>query len=138
MITIDGVNYKATWLTDLEQTVEILNGDGSGRLQSTGAMHLEYIGSFVNHTGSLHRDRDCTDEEWSDLFLRLCNPKNEHTFVFPFGKNKKLTQKIYISNIKRTLKKQSNGINQWSKVYDVSFVAQEAFWLAGQGIVGVE
>ena len=71
MIKIDGVEYKATWLQGLKQSAEILNGEGTGRLQGTGEMYIEPLGTFLNHAGTLHKDSDCTEAEWSNLFLVL-------------------------------------------------------------------
>ena len=137
MIKIDGVEYKATWLQGLEQTVDILNGDGTGRMQGTGDMYIEPLGSFLNHKGTLHKDKDCTEAEWSNLFLALCNPENEHTVTFPFGVNQTVTQKIYVSQIKRTLML-SKDTNKWSGVIEVSFVASKAFWGSKGFLQGVQ
>ena len=127
MITIDGKNYKATWLKDLEQTADILNGEKSGRLQGSHQMYLEYVGTFFNHKGELRRDANCTEAEWNELFLKLCNPVNKHTVSFPFGENQELTQEIYISSLTRKLKFMDDT-NRWERVYSVSFVAIGPAW----------
>ena len=137
MIVIDNVEYKATWLQGLEQTVDILNGEGSGRMQGSGDMYIEPLGSFLNHKGTLRRDKDCTDQEWNSLFVALCNPENEHTVKFPFGVNQSITQKIYVSQLKRSLIL-CKDTNKWSRVLEVSFIAVKAFWGANGILQGVE
>lgn len=136
MIKIDGITYNASWLQGLEQSADILNGDGSGRLQGTGEMYLEYVGTFFNHKGTLHRDADCDDNEWARLFEVLANPKNDHEVVLPFGVNQTLTQKIYISQVVRKLKL-IEPTNKWERVYDVSFIAKKVSWLPGGNIKGL-
>ena len=138
MITIDGVNYKASWVKNsLEQTANIINGQGSGRLQGSYSMYLEYLGTFFNHKAQIRRDHNCTDTEWSNLFLVLANPVNEHTISFPFGVNQKMVQKIYIAKVSRKLvfDGESHG---WSKVYDVEFPAKTAGWRPNGSIKGVQ
>lgn len=137
MIIIDNTEYKATWVEGLEQSVDILNGDGTGRMQGTGDMYIEPLGSFLNHKGALHRDGDCTDEEWNNLFLTLCNPENEHTVTFPFGVSNTITQKVYITKLKRSLSS-IKGTNKWEKVLEVSFVAMKPFWGSSGILQGVE
>lgn len=136
MITIDGLKHKATWSQGLEQTADILNGENSGRLQATGKMHLEYIGTYLNHKGDLHRDADCTDEEWDALFRTLSNPVNKHKGSFPFGKNQVLEQEVYISQVKRDLK-YIKETNVWSNIYSVTFTAISPAWLPNGSIKGL-
>lgn len=136
MIKIDNVNHKATWLQGLEQSADILNGEGSGRLQGSGKMYLEYVGTFINHKGTLRRDSNCTDAEWNALFLTLINPKNDHTVSFPFGVNQTLIQKVYISQVVRSLKYMKDT-NTWEKTIDVSFVAQDPAWTPNGTIKGL-
>ena len=137
MITIDGQNYKATWLQGLEQTADILNGENSGRLQGSAKMHLEYVGTFFNHKGSLRREANCSDWEWHALFLTLANPKNKHTVAFPFGVNQTLTQEIYISQLAKKLL-YMRDTNQWEPVYSVTFTAISPAWKADGTIKGVK
>lgn len=138
MITIDGISYNVNWVQGLQQSADILNGEGTGRLQGTGEMYLEYVGTFFNHKGTLVKDSKCTEEEWDNLFRVLANPINDHTVSFPFGANQELTQEIYISSIVRTLKliKETNK-NKWANVYEVSFVAKRAGWLPNGAIEGL-
>lgn len=136
MITIDGVKYKATWLQGLEQTADIMNGDKSGRLQGSGKMYLEYLGTYFNHKGDLRRDTDCSDEEWDKLFLTLANPVNKHTGSFPFGVNQVLTQEVYISQVVRKLRF-IKETNVWSKVYAVTFTAVPPAWYPNGTIKGL-
>ena len=136
MITIDGVQYKATWLQGMEQTADILNGENSGRLQGSAKMHLEYKGTFFNHKGNLRRDADCSDEEWDSLFLTLVNPVNKHKGIFPFGTDQVLEQEVYISQVARTLKL-IKETNQWVRAYSVTFTAIGPAWLPNQEIKGL-
>lgn len=136
MITIDGVTHKATWLPGLKQTADILNGAGSGRLQGSNDMYLEYVGTFFNHEGKLHKDYNCSNEEWDMLFLTLANPVNEHTISFPFGSNQTITQKVYIAKVVRKLQF-IKETNKWEEVFDVSFVAKVSAWRANSAIVGL-
>lgn len=136
MIKIDGVEYKATWLQGLKQSAEILNGEGTGRLQGTGEMYIEPLGTFLNHAGTLHKDSDCTESEWSNLFLVLCNPNNKHAVNFPFGVNSNIEQDVYISRVERTLKL-IKETNKWERVIEVSFIATKAFWGQNGRIEGI-
>lgn len=142
MITIDGQAYKATWLQGLEQTADILNGENSGRLQGSGKMHLEYIGTFFNHKGKLLRDANCTDTEWHALFLTLANPVNKHVCSFPFEEDRALEQEIYISQVKR-IPRHIEIINgkeyvYWNRVLDVTFTAISPAWLPNGTIKGIK
>ena len=117
MIKIDGIFYNVEWVRkSLKLTADILNGENSGRLQGTGDMYLDYVGTFLNYTGQIHRSANCTDAEWNNLFLVLANPVNKHTVVFPFG-NQKMGQDIYISKVERTLIKVDEDGNgeKWDK-----------------------
>jgi hypothetical protein len=139
MIIIDGVRFNATWISGFTQTADIINGEGSGRLQGTNAMYLEYSGTFFNHTGELHRDAACTNEDWNRLFLVLSNPINKHTFTFAFGQNQNLTQEVYISQVTRTLKRiDKDGENIWEKVYKLTLPAVNVAWTPNGNIEGVE
>lgn len=136
MITIDGKTYKATWLQDFEQVADILNGENSGRLQGTGKMYLEPLGTFFNHKGELRRDADCDDAMWNNLFLTLANPMNEHEVSFPFGKNQMLTQQVYISQVARKLK-YLKETNEWTRVYSMTFAAISPAWLPNGSVKGL-
>lgn len=134
MIKIDNVSYNADWVANsLTQTADILNGDESGRLQGDKDMYLEYVGTFFNHSGQIHRSRNCSDAEWDLLFNALANPINEHTVEFPYGQGK-LIQKIYISSINRKLVHIDENSTNWSRVYDVTFTAMYSKWKAGGGL----
>lgn len=134
MIKIDNVSYNADWVANsLTQTADILNGDESGRLQGDKDMYLEYVGTFFNHSGQIHRSRNCSDAEWDLLFNALANPINDHIVEFPYGQGK-LVQKIYISSINRKLVHiDENGTN-WGRTYDVTFTAMYSKWKAGRGL----
>lgn len=139
MIEIDGKRFNASWVSGLTQTADIINGEGSGRLQGTNAMYLEYSGTFFNHSGELHRDPKCTDAEWHELFLVLSNPINKHTFKFPFGKNGNIVQDVYISQVVNTLKRiKVDGQNVWARVYKLTLPAVNMAWLPNGNIKGVE
>lgn len=137
MITLDDKQYKATWLQGFEQTADILNGESSGRLQSSGKMYLEYVGTYFNHKGELRRDADCSDWEWDDLFRKLADPVNKHTGSFPFGENQVLEQEVYISQVSRKLKLITET-NKWERVYAVTFTAISPAWLPGGNIKGLK
>lgn len=136
MITIDGINYNASWVQKMTQTADIINGEGSGRLQGSYKMYLEYLGTFFNHTGQLHRDRACTDEEWDSLYLVLANPINKHVMPFPFGVDKLLTQEVYISKISRALLL-NKETNRWEEVYNVELPSISAAWTPNGAIKGL-
>lgn len=137
MITIDGIKYRASWVAkSLTQTADIINGEGSGRLQGSYKMYLEYLGTFINHSGQLHRDADCTDEEWSNLFITLANPKNKHKMSFPFGVNQTITQEIYIAKISRALLF-SKEKNSWETIYSVEVPSISAAWFPNGSIKGL-
>lgn len=135
MIEIDGIKYNVDWVAGtLKQTADIINGDGSGRLQGTKEMYLEYVGTFFNHTGQIHRSKNCTDAEWNALYRVLANPKNSHTMSFPFDDGE-ITQKVYIASIVRTLRKVPDT-NRWEYVYDVTLPAMKSLWLADNSLGG--
>lgn len=136
MIYIDGYQYKASWITnEFEQTADILNGDDSGRLQGTKSMYLEYIGTFFNSTGTLHRDKNCSDAEWDELYRMLSHPKNDHVISVPFDQGY-LTTKMYISKVSRKLVNTQNERHKWDASYSVQFVSMNAQWLYGQSLQG--
>ena len=133
MITIDGKTYKVEWVADsFKRKAEILNGENSGRLQGTGAMFLEYVGTFFNFSGQIVKNTACSDEEWNEFYEVLSNPINNHIVTVPFG-NDTMTTEIYISRVEQALRRKTrDGKNKWANVIDVSFVATESQWLAGQ------
>lgn len=139
MIKIDGIFYNAEWVRkSLKQAADILNGENSGRLQGTGDMYLDYVGTFINHSGQIHRSANCTDAEWNNLFLVLANPINKHTVVFPFG-NQKMGQDIYISKVVRILievDEDGNG-KKWEKAYEITFTAMNSAWRPGYELQGL-
>ncbi len=139
MIKIDGIFYNGEWVRkSLKQTADILNGENSGRLQGTGDMYLDFVGTFFNHTGQIHRSANCTDAEWNNLFLVLANPMNKHTVVFPFG-TQKMVQDIYISKVERTLIKVDEDENgeKWDKAYEITFTAMNSGWRPGYELQGL-
>lgn len=136
MIIIDGITYNAEWKSNsFEVTADIINGDESGRLQGSKSMYLDYIGTFFNTGGEIIRKKECTDEEWSNLFLTLSNPINNHTVIVPFLQGY-LETEIYISQVKSKLINQKFGLNKWNTSYSVTFTAMESQWLAGSEIKG--
>lgn len=122
--------HKAEWIENsLQRKAEIINGDASGRLQSTKAMFLDYVGTFYNYTGELRREKDCTDEEWEALFKVLTNPINDHTITVPFG-GTTLTSRFYISSVDSKLITKKGGTdqtekvyNEWERIYKVAFTS---------------
>ncbi|MCI8332859.1 MAG: hypothetical protein HFE78_08560 [Clostridiales bacterium] len=130
MIQIDKWKYPASWVTNgFEQTADILNGDDSGRLQGTKDMYLEYIGTFFNCSGTLHRDAGCTDAQWDELFRLLSDPENRHTIYQPFDQGT-LVSDMYISKVTRKLIESKNGRNKWEPQLAVQFVSISSQWLA--------
>lgn len=136
MLEIDGIEYNAEWQKNsLEQSADILNGDNAGRLQNTGDMYLDPIGTFFNNSGTIVRGKQCTDTEWDSLFRVLSNPLGEHTVKVPFDQGY-LTTQIYVSRIKRKLITQKLGRNKWSSSYAVTYTAMDSQWLAGGELQG--
>lgn len=136
MVIIDGVTFNAEWKSDsFEVTADIINGDESGRLQGNKDMYLDYVGTFFNSGGEIVRKRECTDEEWSNLFLTLSNPINNHTVIIPFLQGYLQTE-VYISQVKSKLKNRMLGRNKWSSSYSVTYTAMESQWLAGRELQG--
>ena len=136
VIEIDGVKYNAEWKSNsFEVTADIINGDESGRLQGTKDMYLDYVGTFFNSSGEIVRRKECTDEEWTELFIVLANPINNHTVKIPFLEGY-LTTEIYISQVKSKLINQKFEKNKWYGTYSVTFTAMDSQWLAGGEIQG--
>jgi hypothetical protein len=141
MFRIDDKFYDVEFLAKdgYKQTADILNGEHSGRLQGTGEMFLEYVGTYFNSDIKLRRGRNCTDEQWNDLFLHLANPINRHNIDIPFG-NGILTLDIYVAKVQRTLANVTLGelgnINVWEKVIAITATPIESSWLAGGRLVG--
>ena len=141
MFRIDDKYYNVDFLSKdgLGQTADILDGDNSGRLQTTGAMYLDYLGTFFNHSIKLRRNINCSDEEWNNLFLALANPIHEHNIDVPFG-NGILTLDIYVSQVKRNLIKvdfgQDGRLNHWEKTIEFTATALKSNWLAGGNLTG--
>ena len=134
MIEIDGIKYKASWEEKgYELTADIINGDESGRLQGNKDMYLDYIGTFFNSTAKIIRDKNCTDAEWDNLFLKLSNPVNKHTVKIPFLQGHLKTE-IYISQVKTTLIAQKFQKNKWDDKFNITFTAISSEWLAGREI----
>lgn len=136
MIVIDGITYNAEWKSNsFEITADIINGDESGRLQGSKSMYLDYIGTFFNTGGEIIRKKECSDEEWGELFLTLANPINNHTVKVPFLEGY-LETEIYISQVKSKLIDQKFRRNKWNSSYAVTYTAMESQWRAGQEIQG--
>lgn len=137
MISIDGIVYNNTeWNSNsLEISAEIINGDESGRLQGSKDMYLDYVGTFFNTSGEIVRKTTCSDSEWDDLFLALCNPINKHTVKIPFLQGYLQTE-IYISSVKSKLVEQKFGRNKWASAYQVTYTAMKSQWLAGSVLKG--
>lgn len=147
MVKIDGTYRKCEWVKkSLTLTADIMNGENSGRLQNSYDMYLDYAGTFFNYKGQLRRTKDCTDEQFYEIFKLLANPINKHTIEFPFG-TRTLTQQVYISKLEWTLIDKPNettssggtvnhGYN-WEKVIEVQFVAIKSMWKAGGSLGGL-
>ena len=139
MITIDGITYNAEWVSDsFKRKAEILNGENSGRLQGTGEMFLEYVGTFFNFSGQIVRNSACSDKEWNNLFIALSNPKNDHSVIVPFGEGT-MTTTIYVASLEQALRRITrDGKNKWANVIDVNFTAKASQWLYGGNLTGYE
>lgn len=135
MVTIDEIDFNANWLS-LNQTADILNGENSGRLQGTLKMYLEYKGTFFNYDGVLRRTKECSDDDWDELYFRLANPENKHSATLPLDTNRTITQDIYVSQVKRAIKR-IEETNKFENVLNVTFVAVSPSWLPGGNIKGV-
>ena len=134
---MDNTTYKATFVhKSLKLKAEIVNGDNSGRMQNTKEMFMDYVGTFFNYEAQFVRDSDCTDAEWDNFFLALCNPINKHIATFPFNQTT-MTEYVYISSVERDYIKQKNDANnphKWSSVISCAFVSTKSMWLAGGNI----
>ena len=136
MIEIDGIKYNAEWKKNsFEQTADILNGNNAGRLQNTGDMFLDPMGTFFNNTAVIRRGDKCTDDEWDNLFMVFADPLGEHTVKVPFNQGY-LTCQIYMSQTKRTLIDQKYNKNKWANEFSITFTAMESQWLAGGELQG--
>jgi len=135
MLIIDGVTYSAEWETgNYIQTAEILNGANAGRLQNTGDMFLDPMGTFFNSSGTILKS-GCSTEEWDALFRVLCNPLGEHTVEIPFDQGW-LETKIYISTAQRRLLRREKNRNVWGNSYEITFTAMDSQWPAGKELTG--
>lgn len=135
MINVDGIKYNVEWVSDsLKNDVQILNGDGSGRLQGTGRMYLVYLGTYYNYSGEIIKGKNCTDTEWNNFFRVLSNPKNNHFITFPFDDGT-ITQEVCISQLSRNLKF-IKETNKWQRILSVNFIAIEPLWLYGENLKG--
>lgn len=136
MVYIDGRSYKAQWVADtFTRKAEIINGDNSTRKQGNKDMYLEYVGTFFNFTGQLVREKNCSDDEWESLFLKISNPVNSHVVRVPFGQGYMETS-IYISSVEQKLKS-SIDRNKWDSVITVTYTSMKSQWLAGKTLRGV-
>ena len=132
---IDGKRYNAEFLRPLTLTNEILNGENSGRLQGTGEMYLEHIGTFPNYSGTIYRGHDCSQDEWIELIFNvLSNPKNDHEIEVPYA-NGYLTARFYISTVKSDFII-ARPSNDWGKKIDVKLTPMNAAWLHGKSLTG--
>ncbi len=136
MIKIDDVEYNVNWQEKLKCGFEILNGGNSGRLQNTGDMYLDPIGTFFNYEGIVIRGKNCTAEEWDRLFLVLANPLGEHTVVLPLNQGY-MTWKFYISSGYRECIKIIEGEEtRWADTINLKLTAMDSQWLAGGELQG--
>lgn len=136
MIKIDEVEYKVTWKEKLKCGFEILNGGNTGRLQNTGDMYLDPIGTFFNYEGTIMQNKDCSAEEWDNFLLVLANPLSEHMVTVPFNQGY-MTWKFYISSGARDCIKIVTGQEiRWANTLDVKFTAMESQWPAGGELQG--
>lgn len=136
MIKIDGIKYPVNWVQGLKNSFEILNGNNAGRIQNTGDMFLDPMGTFFNYDGTIIQGKDCTAEQWDELFLVLANPLGEHEVVLPFNQGY-MKWKFYISSGVRDCIKITEGENvRWANTIAVKFIAMESQWLAGDELQG--
>jgi hypothetical protein len=141
MFRIDDRYFNVEFLADdgYVQNAEILNGENSGRLQGTGEMYLEYIGTFINSSCRFIRSRECTDQEWNEFYRTLINPINKHNVDVPFD-NGILTLDVYFTGGKRNVRKiiLNNGTRTpvWVKTIEVNMTAIGSNWIAGGELTG--
>ncbi len=136
MIKIDGIEYPVNWKQGVKCSFEILNGNNAGRIQNTGAMFMDPIGTFFNYEGTIIQGKDCTTEVWDDILLILANPMGEHEIVLPFNQGT-MVWKYYISSGARDcIKIAEDGKVRWANTIEVKFVAMESQWPAGGELQG--
>lgn len=136
MIQIDGIKYPVSWQQGIKCSFEILNGSNTGRLQNTGDMFLDPIGTFFNYDGTIIQGKSCTAEKWDELLLVLANPLSEHEVILPFNQGY-MTWKFYISSGERDCIQIKEGKNiRWANTIAVKFIAMESQWLAGGELQG--
>lgn len=133
---IDGRKFNVEWSSDLKVQFEILNGSNTGRLQQTGEMFLDYIGTFFNFSGEVIKLASCTEEEWDEFIEVISAPINTHTVKVPF-KQGSMIWDFYVSSgevgIKRILK---DGKIIKTKTIALILTAMKSQWLAGQELQG--
>ena len=82
---------------------------------------------------------NCTDEQWDNLYLALCNPINKHNVDIPFCSGF-LTLDIYVSQVKRNQIKVNWNNNKyipvWEKTIEFTATAVGSNWLAGRSLTG--
>lgn len=134
MIKIDGKEYNVNWAENFESSFEILNGENTGRLQNTGDMFIDPVGTFFNFAGTIIQGAGCDKNEWDDLLMTLANPLSEHTVVVPFNQGT-MEWQFYVSSGKRNLKKITDE-NRWARTIEVKLIAMRSQWLAGGSLQG--
>jgi hypothetical protein len=135
-MVIDGRNFNVEWSSDLKVQFEILNGSNTGRLQQTGDMYLDYIGTFYNFSGEVIKLPSCTEEEWDEFIEYISNPINAHKVKVPFKQGYMLWD-FYVSSGEVGIKKiQKDGKVIKTKTIPLNLVAMKSQWLAGQELKG--
>lgn len=134
MIEIDGVQYNVNWAEGFESSFEILNGQNTGRLQNSGDMFLDPIGTFFNFSGTIVQSPQCSLDEWDNLLMTLANPLSEHTVIVPFNQGV-MEWQFYVSSGKRSLKRITSE-NRWARTIDVKLIAMRSQWSAGGRLQG--
>lgn len=116
-IKIDNISFPAEWVKNsFTLSAEIMNGEKSGRKQNRN-MFLQYLGTFYNFSGTVVKQKRCTNTQWEMLFTLLSNYHNVHNIEVPFAQGY-MKCDVYISSIKRNY---ANNIKRWKKTFDVQF-----------------
>lgn len=135
-MVIDDRKFNVEWSSDLKVQFEILNGSNTGRLQHTGEMYLDYIGTFYNFSGEVIKLPSCTEEEWDEFIECISDPINAHKVKVPFKQGYMLWD-FYVSSGEVGIKKiQKDGKIVKTKTIPLNLVAMKSQWLARQELDG--
>ena len=96
-LTIDGKKYKNVHIVPpIKRSFQVLDGENSGRLASTGKMVRDIIGTFYNYSITVNKDKSNL-AEYDELYEVISAPKNSHQIVVPYGQGT-ITFEAYVTN----------------------------------------